>query len=232
MVSQIMEGLPQKTSNDTDVYSEKSEDVSSADTGVTTGIDIAGAFKFNVNHKPLSNLTARKEYTLRHERTETIQFDNNLSILEKALSDKNLVNNEIYSNLIKDTAAFDFCDTAESRRFLFSDFYKSRYQRTVDKSLEKLELLEYILPYKYFAVNNKYVIPINKRYLRTSFKNLQLNYQYKVTVLGLKNQKISKALNQKHITLLNDYNTVIQDAVKTIFGDSDPYVIDVFALYF
>lgn len=228
MYSQLMKGLPQKKTSETDDYTEDGEQIASPSTGISGRIGQNLLISFEANHTALSNVTADRNYSLSRETIEFMQFDNILDELLNHMKLNNCINNAEYKGFTLVTESFDFYDIESMIRFLRSPYY---FKETNKNAIKSLELLRDVLPYKHFALNKNYLIPLNKRYFRTSFKNIQLNYKNDVNVLGVKGSLLSDALKLQQLNIIDNYNEMITKTVIDALGNNDPVLFDPIAIY-
>ena len=228
MYSQLMKGLPQKKTSKKDDYSEDGEQITSPNTGISGRIGQNLLISFEANHTTLSNVTTDRNYTLSQETVEYLQSDNILDELLDYMKRNNCINNAEYKSFDLATESLDFYDIDSMIRLMRSSYY---FKEANKKAIKNLELLGDVLPYKHFALNKKYLIPLNKRYFRTSFKNIQLNYKNVVKVLGVKGSLLSEALKLQQLNIIDNYNEMIVNTVIDALGNNDPVLFDPIAIY-
>lgn len=226
MYSQFMDGIPQRTTSETNDYTESNERIESPSTEITGGVGLSFG-NFAIHRTPLSNTSEKRRYLLSRDSVERLVSDNALNDIIKCMTDKNELNNSQYTKYINVTANFDFYDIENIRRLISAPEHKQQYKR----SLQNINFLDSILPYKHFALNNEYIIPLNKRYFRTAFQNIRLNYSDGVTVMGVKGAVISDALKYKNSSLLDGFNESVDDIVNEVFGKNGITLIDPIAIY-
>lgn len=232
IVSQFDKGLKLKETSETDKYSEDNDKVVSPVIEASGSVKIPKVIELNGKYTETTNETGHKHYSVTRRVNESVLYDYALNVLESGLSERKLFNNEDYSGYIKQTVCLEFYSIRESKNIIIGHSPKNnRTGKVVSDALQKIELLEEVLPYDYFALNEIYIIPLNKKYLRTSLKNLRINYKTQVTLLGIKNNMLSEAAQYCYWSIFEHYNKYISTALTNAFDNRKLTLIDPISIY-
>ncbi len=238
MLSQFNDGLIRN------VVEKQSSEQGNDDTVINPSADHGasvelGILNIQVNHtRPYSEHISRSNTTA-DTSTESIPLDSALDHLLKYMQENKYINNKDYQKYISIESSFDFVNLkqisyfASSRyRALLKSSTNCRKGITSDNSLkDKIEILAKLLPSSAFALNDKYIVPLNHMYLRSHIGAIQFTYSSKMNLVGYAASNLENAYKFNYWKLYDDYYIQLREMMESIFPNQKLQVVEPICLY-